>query len=95
MLTDTILFYIFAALVLGGGGGKTVACASCHGESLKGTDKFPALAGRSPSYLGRQLYDFQHLTRVGPGSLLMRQVVQNLTEEDILDITAYIASLQP
>jgi cytochrome c553 len=82
-------------LVLGGGGGKTVACASCHGEGLKGTDKFPALAGRSPSYLGRQLYDFQHLTRVGPGSLLMRPVVQNLSEEDILDITAYVASLQP
>src|SRR5262249_48707021 len=68
------------ALVLGGGGGKTVACASCHGEGLKGTDKFPALAGRSPSYLARQLYDFQHFTRVGPGSLLMRPVVQNLTE---------------
>jgi cytochrome c553 len=83
------------ALVLGGGEGKTVACASCHGEGLKGTDKFPALAGRSPSYLGRQLYDFQHLTRVGPGSLLMRPVVQNLTEEDILEITAYVASLQP
>ena len=83
------------ALVLGGGPGKTVACASCHGEGLKGTDKFPALAGRSPSYLARQLYDFQHLTRVGPGSLLMRPVVQNLSEEDILNITAYVASLQP
>jgi cytochrome c553 len=83
------------ALVLGGGGGKTVACASCHGEGLKGTDKFPGLAGRSPGYLGRQLYDFQHMTRVGPGSLLMRPVVQNLSEEDILDITAYVASLQP
>jgi cytochrome c553 len=83
------------ALVLGGGEGKTVACASCHGEGLKGTDKFPSLAGRSPGYLGRQLYDFQKMTRVGPGSLLMRPVVQNLSEEDILNITAYVASLQP
>lgn len=82
-------------LVLGGGGGKTVACASCHGEGLKGTEKFPSLAGRSPSYLARQLYDFQHFTRVGPGSLLMQPVVQNLSEEDILYITAYVASLQP
>jgi cytochrome c553 len=82
------------ALVLGGGEGKTVACASCHGEGLKGSEKFPALAGRSPSYLARQLYDFQHFTRVGPGSLLMRPVVQKLTEEDILNITAYVASLQ-
>ena len=83
------------ALVLGGGGGKTVACASCHGEDLKGTEKFPSLAGRSPSYLARQLYDFQHFTRVGPGSLLMQPIVQNLNEEDILYITAYVASLQP
>ena len=83
------------ALVLGGGEGKTVACASCHGEGLKGSEKFPALAGRSPGYLGRQLYDFQHMTRVGPGSLLMRPVVQKLTEEDILNITAYVASLEP
>lgn len=83
------------ALALGGGPGKTVACASCHGEGLKGTDKFPALAGRSPGYLGRQLYDFQRYTRVGPGASLMQPVVKNLSEEDILDITAYLASLQP
>ena len=83
------------ALVLRGGGGKTVACASCHGEDLKGTDKFPSLAGRSPGYLARQLYDFQHFTRVGPGSLLMQPVVRDLSEEDILNITAYVASLQP
>ena len=82
-------------LVLRGGHGKTVACAACHGEGLKGHDTFPSLAGRSPSYLGRQLMDFQKFTRVGPGSLLMQPVVQNLSEEDMLDITAYIASLQP
>jgi cytochrome c553 len=83
------------ALVLGGGEGKTVACASCHGEGLKGTDKFPGLAGRSPGYLGRQLYDFQHFTRVGPGATLMQPVVKHLSEEDIVNITAYLASLQP
>ena len=82
-------------LVVRGGNGKTLACAACHGEGLKGTDKFPSLAGRSPSYLGRQLYDFQHFTRVGPGSLLMQPIVQKLSEEDILNITAYVASLQP
>ena len=83
------------ALVVGGGGGKTVACAACHGEGLKGTDTFPSLAGRSPSYLARQLLDFQRFTRVGPGSLLMQPIVKNLSDEDILDITAYVASLQP
>jgi cytochrome c553 len=82
-------------LVLRGGAGKTVACAACHGEGLKGNGNFPPLAGRSPSYLARQLYDMQRYTRNGPGTQLMRPVVQKLTEEDILNITVYLASLQP
>jgi cytochrome c553 len=83
------------ALVTKGGDGKTVACAACHGEGLKGNGNFPSLAGRSPSYLARQLYDMQHFTRVGPGTQLMQQVVEKLSEDDILAITAYIASLTP
>jgi cytochrome c553 len=82
-------------LVLRGGNGKTVACAACHGEGLKGNGNFPPLAGRSPSYLARQLYDIQKFTRNGPGTQLMRPVVEKLSEEDILNITAYLASLEP
>jgi len=82
-------------IVVNGGGGKTLACASCHGQGLKGKDDFPSLAGRSPSYLARQLNDFKHLSRVGPGSKKMQPVAQNLTDDDILAVTAYIASLQP
>ena len=82
-------------LVLHGGNGKTVGCAACHGEGLKGKENFPSLAGRSPSYLARQLLDFQHYTRVGPGAQLMQPVVQKLSEDDILAIVAYVASLQP
>ena len=82
-------------LVVRGGAGKTVACAACHGEGLKGNGNFPPLAGRSPSYLARQLYDIQKYTRNGPGTQLMRPVVQNLNEADILAITAYLASLEP
>jgi cytochrome c553 len=82
-------------LVVRGGAGKTLACAACHGEGLKGNDKFPSLAGRSPSYLARQISDFQHFARNGPGSSLMRPIVQKLSDEDILDIVAYVSSLQP
>jgi cytochrome c553 len=82
-------------LVLRGGAGKTVACAACHGEGMKGNGNFPPLAGRSPSYLARQLYDIQKYTRNGPGTQLMRPIVQNLSEDDILAITAYLTSLEP
>jgi cytochrome c553 len=82
-------------LVVKGGSGKTVACAACHGEGLKGNGNFPPLAGRSPSYIARQLYDIQQFTRNGPGTQLMRPVVQNLSEDDITMIAAYLASLEP
>jgi cytochrome c553 len=82
-------------LVNNGGAGKTVGCASCHGEKLRGNGYIPAIAGRSSSYLARQLYDFQHFTRNGPGAQLMQPIVKNLSEQDILDITAYVASLSP
>jgi cytochrome c553 len=82
-------------LVVKGGAGKTVACAACHGEGLKGNGNFPPLAGRSPSYLARQLYDIQHYARNGPGTQLMRPIVQNLNGDDIVAITAYLASLAP
>jgi cytochrome c553 len=75
--------------------GKTTACAGCHGPDLMGKDDVPPLAGRSPSYLGRQLYDFQQGTRNGSSAPLMRPVVANLTGEDIVSITAYLASLAP
>jgi cytochrome c553 len=75
--------------------GKTTACAGCHGPNLMGMADVPPLAGRSPSYLARQLYDFQQGTRNGSSAPLMRPVVANLTEEDMVNITAYLASLGP
>jgi cytochrome c553 len=52
-------------------------------------------AGRSPSYIFRQLYDFKHGARAGEWSPLMAQVVSNLDQEDMLAIVAYLASLDP
>ena len=75
--------------------GKTVACASCHGPGLMGMGDAPAIAGRSPSYLARQLYDFQQGTRHGLMSPLMKPTVEKLTNADIVAIVAYVASLKP
>lgn len=82
------------------GGGKTVACAACHGPDLKGmtlpnVGTMPALAGRSPSYLVRQLFDIQNGQRHGPRVELMKPVVANLTTADMLAIAAYLASRTP
>ena len=47
------------------GGGKTTRCAVCHGADLRGLGPVPGIAGRSPSYTVRQLYDMQQGTRNG------------------------------
>ena len=83
------------ALVTTGGTGKTVQCGICHGPDLKGLGPIPGIAGRSPSYIVRQLYDFKHGERTGPWSPLMVRVVANLGEEDLVSLAAYLASLEP
>ncbi len=77
------------------GATKTTPCTECHGLDLRGTDKFPPLAGRSPSYTVRQLYDMQSKNRAGIGSIEMEPVLVGLTNEDFLNIAAYLASLEP
>lgn len=84
-----------AELVNGGGNGRTVPCTICHGTDLRGLGPVPALAGRSPSYMARQLYDLKQGNRNGLWSDLMEQAVANLTVQDVVDIVAYTASLEP
>ena len=82
------------ALVTTGGNGKTTRCSVCHGADLKGLGPVPGIAGRSPSYTVRQLFDTQRGTRKGVWADLMKPVVANLTNDDMLAIAAYAASRQ-
>lgn len=75
--------------------GKTIMCMTCHGPDLMGLADVPGIAGRSPSYLVRQLYDLQQGTRKGTSSPLMQPIVANLTGDDMVAIAAYVASLVP
>lgn len=77
------------------GGTRTSPCGICHGADLNGLGPVPGIAGRSPSYLVRQLYDMQQGTRNGTWTELMKPVVKSLTDEDMLNIAAYTASLRP
>jgi len=83
------------ALVTTGSSGRTVACRLCHGSNLRGNQDIPSIVGRSPSYIFRQLYDMQSGSRHGPLAVQMKPVVYRLTEEDMIDIAAYLASLEP
>jgi cytochrome c553 len=77
------------------GAGKTTQCGLCHGADLKGLGPVPGIAGRSPSYLVRQMNDMQVGARKGLWTDLMKPVVSKLSEEDMLDIAAYTSSRTP
>jgi cytochrome c553 len=74
---------------------KTLRCAICHGQTLRGLGDVPPIAGRQANYVVRQLFSIQDGSRGGISSALMQQVVERLTVDDMLAIAAYTASRQP
>ena len=78
-----------------GGEGKTTPCAQCHGPALTGAGPVPRIAGHSPTYIVRQLAEFQVGARNAALDELMKGVVANLTQDDIISLAAYVASRSP
>ena len=74
---------------------KAGACAVCHGADLKGLGPVPPLAGRSPSYTVRQMFDLQQGVRKGLWSPLMKASVEKLSIDDMIAIAAFTSSREP
>lgn len=83
------------ALVKTGGSGKTIQCGICHGPDLKGLGEVPRIAGVHPIYIARQLYNFKSGANGGGYAPLMKQVVAQLSDEDIVALAAYVGSQAP
>ena len=77
------------------GGGKTISCTICHGNDLKGSGNIPRLAGMHPIYTARQLHWFKDETRNGPDAALMQPAAKPLSDEDIVAVSAYLATVTP
>ena len=75
--------------------GKTTPCVTCHGLDLMGVADVPPIAGRSPSYIVRQIWDIQQGTRNGAAVQLMKQAIANLKGDDLVSIAAYVSSRVP
>lgn len=74
------------------GGGKVAPCTACHGVDLRGTSIAPSLAGNFASYTVRQLHGFKSGVRA---SVEMAPMASGLNDNDIVDVAAYLASLNP
>jgi len=79
-------------LVKTGGSGKTIACTTCHGDTLQGLGSIPRIAGLHPIYVARQLYSFKDGNRHGLEAAVMKKPVDKLTDADIIAISAYVGS---
>ena len=76
--------------------GPTMECFTCHGPKLEGTLLGPPIAGRSPSYIARQLYDMKMGARKGDVAVAtMKASVERLSTDDILALAAYVSSVEP
>jgi len=82
-------------IVANGKNGAFRSCASCHGATLRGREDVPRIAGRSPSYLVRQMADMKYGHRKGKALGDMKDIVPKMSDADILNVAAYVASRAP
>ncbi|HEX4026296.1 MAG TPA: c-type cytochrome [Rhizomicrobium sp.] len=82
-------------IVAMGNRGQMRTCGSCHGDDYRGHDDAPRIGGRSAYYLIRQLADMRSGVRKGSALGKMKDVVDKLSDADILNVAAYMASRAP
>jgi cytochrome c553 len=75
-----------------GNRGRIPTCMVCHGSGLRGTAIAPPLAGRSATYLFRQLDAFRTGSRQAQA---MQTELSHLSMSEFIDLAAYAASLKP
>lgn len=68
-------------------------CASCHGKDGRGRGKFPMLAGQYTSYLKKQADAYVKGERPHDEDGATG-ILNTLREQDIIDILAYLTTLQ-
>jgi cytochrome c553 len=68
-------------------------CASCHGaKGISAAPAFPNLAGQKEEYLKTALVAYRDGSRKNP---IMNHMAAGLSDTDIANVTAYLASLKP
>jgi cytochrome c553 len=70
---------------------KSEPCKACHGEAgISASGDFPNLAGQHSEYLQAAIKHYKNGKRKNP---IMQGQAANLSQKDILDLTAYYSQL--
>lgn len=93
LFTVSLSLSAYAGGDISRGKAKAATCSGCHGANGMGlSDEFPNLAGQKQAYLVKQLHAFKSGSRVDP---TMKVMSSSLSDNDILNLAAYYASLTP
>ncbi len=75
---------------------KAVMCVACHGVKGKiSVPLYPNLAGQNEAYLAHALHAYKKGERSGGQAEVMKAYVSGLSDEDIDNLAAYYASMEP
>ena len=67
-------------------------CGNCHGPGGMGLASYPRISGKEVPYLIDRLKTYREGTKVGPNSSLMIMMAMPLTDLEIDNLAAYLAS---
>jgi cytochrome c553 len=70
-----------------------VLCTMCHLGGFTGQSEIPRVAGQHYQYIVKQLQDFRERRRTNDAGN-MTSVTKGLSDEDIMNLSTYIANLQ-
>ena len=69
-------------------------CRGCHGPTAKGLASYPRLVGQTSAYLIDRLERYRKGEKFGPNTMLMAPRAKKLSDDDIVNIVNFIASLE-
>jgi len=81
-----------AKVAKGGAKAAETLCTMCHLGGFAGQNEIPRVAGQHPDYIVKQLRAFKARTRTNDAGS-MTSVAQTLSEEDIENLSHFIANL--
>ncbi len=69
-------------------------CGNCHGPAGMGLASYPKIGGKEISYLKSRLETYRAGKKIGPNSALMIMMASELSDVEIQNLAAYLASVQ-
>ncbi len=68
------------------------SCRACHGNKAQGAASYPKLSDKEPENIAEMLERYRSGEKIGPNSVLMIQQAKKLSDEDIANLSVYVAT---